>query len=76
MYSTILCVNYEPIMFRKIIDNEENLDYKIKTHYADTDNDKFYMEITFSKITREQKDAIESEHNLHSIYRILQQLKS
>lgn len=75
MYRTILNIEYEPIMFRKLIDNEEELHYKVISHHADLINEKFYVELLFKKISREQKDLIENEQNLSAIYKVLRQLK-
>lgn len=75
MYRTILNIEYEPIMFRKLIDNEEDLPYKVISHHTDLINEKFYVELLFKKISREQKDLIENEQNLSAIYKVLQQLK-
>lgn len=75
MYRTILNIEYEPIMFRKLIDNEEDLPYKVVSHHTDLINEKFYVELSFNKISREQKDLIENEQSLSAIYKVLQQLK-
>ena len=75
MYRTVLNIEYEPIMFRKLIDNEEDLHYKVISHHTDLINEKFYVELLFKKISREQKDLIENEQNLSAIYKVLQQLK-
>ncbi len=76
MYTTILKVNYEPVMFRKVIDNDNQLPYKIKSQHTSIDEGNVFIEIQFTAITKELKTKIDNVTSVSELFNKLKELRS
>lgn len=76
MYTTILKVNYEPVMFRKVIDNDEKLPYKIKSQHTNIDEGNVFIEIHFKAITKELKTKIDNVTSVSELFNKLKELRN
>ena len=76
MYRTILNIAYEPIMFRKVIDNDSQLPYKIKSQHTSVDEGHVFIEIQFKVITKELKTKIDSVTSVSELFNKLKELRS